>query len=257
MFTRFFGSVFTYALLPTTDMARKKQPTKHHDQQGDVKQRLLNAGLRIFAQYGYGGATVRTICDEAESNIAAINYYFRDKDGYFDAVRDYARSLLVEQQGELLSHQETTQPWDLLRLHINSLLSNCYDNRLFQASWLLMREFLDIDTKKHLKDTDSALKQRERFQSQITQMMSNLLGPAAATEKNVLLLRYSYLSMSFFLIIQKHIEDHLSNENGTVSLSQMVSQDDLRDFILSTIQRAVEKMQKDAASAASTAPLPC
>ncbi len=41
--------------------------------------RLIEAAGPIFAEKGYQQATVREICQRAEVNVAAINYYFGDK----------------------------------------------------------------------------------------------------------------------------------------------------------------------------------
>jgi len=54
----------------------------------DTQQRLLDAAGRIFAERGFGATTVREICQEAKVNIAAVNYYFRDKERlYIEAVK--------------------------------------------------------------------------------------------------------------------------------------------------------------------------
>jgi AcrR family transcriptional regulator len=54
----------------------------------DTQQRLLDAAGRIFAEKGFGATTVREICQEAKVNIAAVNYYFRDKERlYIEAVK--------------------------------------------------------------------------------------------------------------------------------------------------------------------------
>ena len=47
---------------------------------------LLEAAGEVFAEKGFAKATVRTICDRAGANVAAINYYFRDKEGLYREV---------------------------------------------------------------------------------------------------------------------------------------------------------------------------
>src|ERR1700722_5216966 len=50
--------------------------------------RLLEAAGQIFAEKGFKGGTVREIINLAGVNIAAVNYYFRDKEGlYVEAVK--------------------------------------------------------------------------------------------------------------------------------------------------------------------------
>ena len=54
-----------------------------------TEQRLLEAAGEVFAESGYRGATVRQICEKAKANLAAVNYYVRDKDGLYLAVMRY------------------------------------------------------------------------------------------------------------------------------------------------------------------------
>jgi AcrR family transcriptional regulator len=52
------------------------------------RERLLDAAGEIFAEKGFKGATIREIIDRAGVNIAAVNYYFRDKERlYIETVK--------------------------------------------------------------------------------------------------------------------------------------------------------------------------
>ena len=50
------------------------------------RERLLLAGLRLFAQHGYNKTSTREIAEAAQVNVAAISYYFGDKAGLYRAV---------------------------------------------------------------------------------------------------------------------------------------------------------------------------
>ncbi len=52
----------------------------------EPRQRLLLAGLRLFAQQGYSKTSTRELAEAAQVNIAAISYYFGDKAGLYRAV---------------------------------------------------------------------------------------------------------------------------------------------------------------------------
>ncbi|MBN2684747.1 MAG: TetR family transcriptional regulator, partial [Pontiellaceae bacterium] len=53
-----------------------------------TKERLLRTACTVFAEKGYRDATVAEICEAAEANIAAVNYYFGDKlNLYFECFR--------------------------------------------------------------------------------------------------------------------------------------------------------------------------
>jgi TetR/AcrR family transcriptional regulator, regulator of cefoperazone and chloramphenicol sensitivity len=52
----------------------------------DARVRLLQAGLRLFAQQGYAKTSTRELADAANVNVASISYYFGDKAGLYRAV---------------------------------------------------------------------------------------------------------------------------------------------------------------------------
>src|SRR5438128_991029 len=62
---------------------------KHMDFHDDTRTRLLEAAGEVFAEQGFKAATVRKILERAGmSNVAAINYYFGDKETlYAEAVQ--------------------------------------------------------------------------------------------------------------------------------------------------------------------------
>ncbi len=53
-----------------------------------TRQRVLESACKLFAEKGFRDATVQDICHLAGANIAAVNYYFRDKESlYLEALR--------------------------------------------------------------------------------------------------------------------------------------------------------------------------
>jgi TetR/AcrR family transcriptional regulator, regulator of cefoperazone and chloramphenicol sensitivity len=50
-----------------------------------ARDRLLLAGLRLFAEQGYARTSTRELADAAGVNVAAISYYFGDKAGLYRA----------------------------------------------------------------------------------------------------------------------------------------------------------------------------
>jgi len=41
-----------------------------------TKERLLEAALRVFAERGFHGASIRDICRHAQANVATVHYYY-------------------------------------------------------------------------------------------------------------------------------------------------------------------------------------
>ena len=57
-----------------------------------TKARLLESAGEEFAQKGFELARVRSICDRAGANLAAINYHFGDKEQlYVEVLREAHR----------------------------------------------------------------------------------------------------------------------------------------------------------------------
>ena len=56
----------------------------------DPRQRLLDAGLKLFAGRGYAGTSVQDITEEAKVTKPTLYYYFESKGGLFQALVDQA-----------------------------------------------------------------------------------------------------------------------------------------------------------------------
>lgn len=110
--------------------------------QDPTKARLLKAAGEEFAEKGFEAARVRTICERAGANLAAINYYFGDKEQlYVQAVLEayrYGMRAMPE------ANDPRTPPTIELRMFIHGFLTNVLAmNR--KPSWhntLMMREIL-------------------------------------------------------------------------------------------------------------------
>lgn len=56
--------------------------------EADARERLIEAGIDVFGQHGFEGASTRRLAAEAGVNIAAIPYYFGSKEGLYKAVAE-------------------------------------------------------------------------------------------------------------------------------------------------------------------------
>src|SRR5947209_2985339 len=106
----------------------------------ETQQRLLEAAGQVFADKGFEGATVREICKRAGTNIAAVNYYFRDKERlYIEAVKHAACGLVNSPQ--LPDWGPDTPPAvklrDFIHLFVTRLLTR---DRPAWHTQLMMRE---------------------------------------------------------------------------------------------------------------------
>lgn len=61
-------------------------PAQNPAEASAARERLLHAGLRLFALQGYSKTSTRELAEAAQVNVAAISYYFGDKAGLYRAV---------------------------------------------------------------------------------------------------------------------------------------------------------------------------
>ncbi len=53
---------------------------------GETADSLMATATRLFAERGYSGASVRAICEAAETNVNAISYHYGGKQGLYEAI---------------------------------------------------------------------------------------------------------------------------------------------------------------------------
>lgn len=108
----------------------------------EVRRRILLTAGEIFANRGYQGATVRDICQQADVNVAAVNYYFGDKERlYIDAVK-HARAL-IEARWPLPEWSKTTLPEQKLKTFVRTFVHRLISRET--AEWqmrLILREVM-------------------------------------------------------------------------------------------------------------------
>lgn len=64
----------------------------------DARERLIRAGIEIFAENGFNATTTRMLADKAQVNLSAIPYYFKTKEGLYLAAVEH----IADQLGALL-----------------------------------------------------------------------------------------------------------------------------------------------------------
>jgi len=112
------------------------------DDPADPRLRILSAAGREFAAKGYEAATVRDICAAAGVNVAAVNYYFGDKQRlYIESVRHAHQERVL--QVPLPAWTSGTPPHRKLHDFVANLLERMLG--FGQPPWqvrLMMREVL-------------------------------------------------------------------------------------------------------------------
>lgn len=114
--------------------------TKREDGK-ETRWRLLNAACEVFALKGYRDAKVADICKQAGTNVAAVNYYFRDKDSLYAEAWRYAFQQFEE---PVFSKLADGSPQERLREYILTLMKNfTTEGRLGHSSRLYLMELVN------------------------------------------------------------------------------------------------------------------
>jgi TetR/AcrR family transcriptional regulator, regulator of cefoperazone and chloramphenicol sensitivity len=87
-----------------------------------TKARLLEAAGEEFAEKGFEAARIRSICDRAGANLAAVNYHFGDKEQLYIATVLHAHRCGVNLVPESVFEEGT--PVEQLRGYIRHFLSS-------------------------------------------------------------------------------------------------------------------------------------
>ncbi len=131
----------------------------------DTRTRLLDAAGELFADKGFDGASIRDIIGRAETNIAAVNYYFRDKEHlYIEAVKHAACG--SAQDPPLPTWGPKTPPAEKLRDFIHMMVARMLKtDRPRWHTQLIMREMVQPTraceewVREHIRPTAEVLMQ--------------------------------------------------------------------------------------------------
>ena len=156
-----------------------------------TKDRLLAAACTVFADKGYRAATVAEICTAAKANIAAVNYYFGNKEALYDAVWHHAFDLASSAYPIDGSLPENPVLEDYIYSYANALL-----HRIFS-------------------ETETGL-----FAKLLHQEMSH---PTLALER---IAEEALLPQSLFLgkVVHAALEQHVSEEQIRLCMNSIIGQ---------------------------------
>lgn len=169
-------------------MATRKRPKP------DTKARLLQAGGEVFARYGFRGATVRRIVQKARANVAAVNYYFTDKEGLYLAVLEHTFTTAKSKYPFDLDMDENAGAPERLHAFVSTFLFRILDEG--RPAWhgkLMIREIADPSPvlDRVVEETIRPLFNR------LAGIVEELIGPGASGE-NVQLAVMSIMGQCLF-----------------------------------------------------------
>jgi TetR/AcrR family transcriptional regulator, regulator of cefoperazone and chloramphenicol sensitivity len=161
------------------------------------KERILTAAVQIFGRKGFKAATVREICQAARVNLAALNYYFGNKQDLYRTLVTDLLKCAIEHYPADMGEGDVSDPRERLRLFILAML-----HRLlapggltgFQSQGrLLARELADPSPV-----LDTLVQDHIRPQAAILGgIISELIGPDAPRER-VMRCAFSIMGQCFY-----------------------------------------------------------
>jgi AcrR family transcriptional regulator len=145
----------------------------------DTQKRVLDAAGEVFAEVGYRAATVRQICEKAGANIAAVNYYFGDKEGLYLAVLRSVPDAHAEKYPPQFGLTPDATAAQQLHAYVQSLLQRVFDAG--RPGWhlkLIAREMTEPT-----RALDTLIEEFARpLHRELASIVRRLLGPAATDE---------------------------------------------------------------------------
>jgi AcrR family transcriptional regulator len=204
-----------------------------------TEQRLLQAAGEIFAEFGYRAATVRQICEKAGANVAAVNYYYGDKEQLYQAVlRSVPDAHAVKYPSRSGLTAEATAA-EQLRAYVQSLLHRVFDaGRPGWHSKIIAREMVEPT-----RALDSLLEEVALpLHRELAGIVRLLLG-ATATDEDV---RFCALSIMGQCVYYHHARTVLTRlypeqKYGAEDVARLV--DHISEFSLTALRELAQRRQ--------------
>ena len=165
-----------------------------------TRQRLLITASRIFAEKGYQDATIAEICEQAETNIASVNYHFGDKENLYLEAWRYAF------QQDLKAHpsdggvDQNTSAEHRLKGRIQSLIARIADPE--SHFFAIVHKEMAHQTRLLEKIMEQEINPERKA---MNALIRELLGDDA-DEKQVQFCHASIIGQCFHLLKVKHIK---------------------------------------------------
>ncbi|HEX3602194.1 MAG TPA: CerR family C-terminal domain-containing protein [Lacipirellulaceae bacterium] len=196
-----------------------------------TRERITVAAGEIFAERGFDGTTVRDICQKAGANVAAVNYYFGDKQRlYVEAVCQAHRWRM--EQFPLPPWSDSTSPETKLADFIGTFVRRVRSGP--GGTWhskLMMREMAN-PTAACAELVQSSI----RPQFEILLQILRELAPADASQADLRLTAFSIVGQCLFYHFADPVIRNLlsANEYESLDIEQLTQH--IADFSLTAIK---------------------
>lgn len=144
-----------------------------------TRERILEVACEVFAQQGFRNTTIRDICQQAQVNVAAVNYYFNSKEKLYEEVCKYIFGISSENGDPRFKLGGNKTPEEKLKAFIQRFLTNILVKK--QSNWremIMSREMVSPTGAFNIIIEDMI---KPRFQ-QLYSIVKNLLGEGTEDE---------------------------------------------------------------------------
>jgi AcrR family transcriptional regulator len=165
-----------------------------------TQERLLITASRMFADKGYQETTIADICEQAQTNIASVNYHFKDKENLYLQAWRYAFQQDLKNHPSDGGIAEDTNAEQRLSGRIRSLIARIADpNSHFFA---IVYKEMALQTNLLEKIMEQEINP-ERLA--MIALITELLGENA-TQKQIQFCHASIMGQCFHLLKVKHLK---------------------------------------------------
>ena len=193
-----------------------------------TKARLIEAAGEEFAAHGFEGATIRSISKRANTNIAAVNYHFGDKENLYAAALIEAHRCGKEETDE--TADVDVDPAEMIRRFIHRFLTNI--QRESAGSWqtaMMHREMIEPSKASDVLVRESIRPRFERLRSAIAALCPD------ADDRRVNALAFSVVGQCLHYKVATPISRRLIGEAGYQSLDSAYLTEHISRFCLAAM----------------------
>lgn len=105
---------------------------------GERKEHIIKAAVKLFDSQGFNGTTVREIAKEADVNIALLSYYFKNKAGLLEYLMVRYFEGLFDSLDEIMERLQQRHAFDVLNEIISFSLD--YQREHYKVARLIQRQ---------------------------------------------------------------------------------------------------------------------
>lgn len=198
--------------------------------EADARERVLAAAQEIFAERGFDGATVRDICSAAGANIAAVNYYFGDKEKLY--VETVKRAHVCAGKMDASAIPVDAPPVEKLRAFIRGMVTAMHVPASPSAMKLMMREMADPGKAAHVVVTEFIQPMAFALRAILRELLPEL------DESRLLMTGFSVIGQCLFYRQNRPVAELIFGKEAVGALSADAVADHVVRFTLAALGHA-------------------